>query len=102
MAISDEGTPLDYDRLIGFDDDYRIGLLNEIQGMIMNFTQIRDELLLGASTTLELALWKAVVNEFPQYQPKNGIEDIGKKRVDCRLIGGKMYQVVIPNVLSFL
>ncbi|KAL7438109.1 hypothetical protein ACHAXH_006407 [Discostella pseudostelligera] len=76
MAISDEGTPLDYDRLIGFDDDYRIGLLNEIQGMIMNFTQIRDELLLGASTTLELALWKAVVNEFPQYQPKNGIEDI--------------------------
>jgi hypothetical protein len=103
MTMTDEGTPLDYDRLIGFDEDYRVGLLDEIQGMVVSFAQIRDNLLIGASVTLELALWKAILYESMQlHQPISNIDEVRKIREDSRMMGGKMFQIVIPNVLSFL
>ena len=46
MAISEEGAPLDYDRLVRFNEDYRIGQLNEIKVFIINYTQLCDKLLL--------------------------------------------------------
>lgn len=36
-ALRNEGTPLDYDRLVGFDEDYRTRVLDEIQDLTIKF-----------------------------------------------------------------
>ncbi len=66
----------------------------------------REKMLECASTTLELALWKAVLNDQSLLQQQNlqarTIENTMITREENRLGGGKLCQVVIPNVMSFL
>lgn len=62
---------------------------------IVDFVRQYNVFLFEASTILELALWKAVMED------NNSL--VGKDRESTRVIGGKLFQVVIPNVfLSFL
>lgn len=66
-----------------------------IRRLVIQFTQEYSQFLIESSTLLELALWKALLNESLQ-QTENTI------REDTRVNGGQMFQVVIPNVLKFL
>ena len=50
IALKEEETPLDIDRLVGFDEDYRVGLLDEMQKLTMKYAQLRDNLLTGVGT----------------------------------------------------
>ena len=80
---------------------YLLPVYEDIRRLVIQFTQEYREFLLNASTMLELALWNAVLNEsLHQHHPnKNNDRTI---RDDLRVNGGQMFQVVIPNVLSFL
>ncbi len=57
--------------------------------------------LVDVSTLLELVLWKMMMNEASQ-QRKRRKTDVREVRMGIRLSGGRMFQVVIPSVLSFL
>jgi len=77
--------------------EFRYG---ELRRMITQFIQEHREFLIIASTMLELALWKSVLNEsLPQHQYTNNDRMI---REEIRVNGGQLFQVVIPHVLSFL
>ena len=64
--------------------------------------QEHREFLINASTMLELALWKAVMNDSLSQQLPYMTNDRSTIREKIRGNGGQMFQVVIPNVLSFL
>ena len=66
-----------------------------IRERVVEFTQLQHEFLLNASTTLELALWSAVITE-----SSSTIDLESKMRI--RANRGSTFQVVIPNVVSFL
>ena len=103
LIIFLKATPLILTRLpVGVDlvrghREFRYG---ELRRMITQFIQEHREFLIFASTMLELALWKSVLNEsVPQHQYTNNDRMI---REEIRVNGGQLLQVVIPHVLSFL
>ena len=79
----------------------RLALFEKCRVFIVKSVTLREELLECASTTLELALWKAALNQSSQQNEFTNAENI-MIREESRLIGGKMSQVIIPNVISFL
>ena len=70
--------------------------------IVVQFVQEHREFLMTASTMLELALWKAVMNDSLSQQLPYMTNDRSTIREKIRGNGGQMFQVVIPNVLSFL
>ena len=74
----------------------------EIRTMVVQFVQEHREFLINASTMLELALWKAVMNDSLLQQRPYVTDDRSTIREEIRGNGGQKFQVVIPNVLSFL
>ena len=70
----------------------------------MKAVKLREVLMECASTTLELALWKTVLNQSSQQQQQQQCTNNENAMIgeQSRLIGGKMCQVVIPSVMSFL
>ena len=81
--------------LLSIDDDGQTRQPEEIlREKIFEFVRQYNVFLFEASTILEMALWKAVMED------NNSL--VGNDRESTRVIGGKLFQVVIPNVLSFL
>jgi len=71
-----------------------------IKGLILRFIKLHKNLTLNATSILELALWKVLLDESAQENQNDDTNAL--KRKEIRLNGGKMFQVVIPNVFSFL
>lgn len=94
-------SPLDYDRLISYSEKSHIALLKKCREFIVETVKLCEVLLECASTTLELALWKTGLNQSSQQQQCTTDEN-AMIREQSHLIGGKMCQVVIPSVISFL
>jgi hypothetical protein len=67
----------------------------------INFMQKHCDFLVEVSTLLELALWKMLMNEASQQRNRRKT-DVREVQMGMRLSGGRMFQVVIPGVLSFL
>ena len=80
----------------------RINMLQSICSLVVDFAKSHKELLLDATTILELALWKAVMNVTLSHGNYKIDDDTIAIRRICRLHCAKWCQVVIPNVLSFL
>ena len=68
----------------------------------MRFVKLHKDHFLNATSILELALWKVLLDETVQEHQDDDDHANALKRKAVRLNGGKMFQVVIPNVLSFL
>ena len=75
----------------------RIKRLEMIRGLITDFARLHEENIFVASTILELALWKAMATDFLS----QGNMDCMKRRRKCRLHCGRIFQVVLPNVVSY-
>ena len=69
--------------------------------MVIDFAQLHHNQLVGGTTILELALWKMKLNEASEWNPTIMLDD-QEIRMQCRSDIGKVCNVVIPNVLSFL
>ena len=69
---------------------------------IVDSMQEYHDFLIDTTTVLELVLWRMLLNDASQQRKRKRIIDGLKVRKNTRLNGGKMFQVVIPNVLSFL
>jgi len=72
-----------------------------IRQMVIDFAQLHHNQLVGGTTILELALWKMKLNEASEWNPTIMLDD-QEIRMQCRSDIGKVCNVVIPNVLSFL
>lgn len=99
-GFRDREIPLDFDRLIGYSEKSRVALLKKCQGFIIKSVQQREELLACTSNTIELALWKSVLIQSSEQTLRPKEDNL--IRGQSRQIGGRMCQVIIPNVLSFL
>ncbi|KAL3758063.1 hypothetical protein ACHAWU_002996 [Discostella pseudostelligera] len=87
----------EYEEFLGTMNSIHMGpFYEELRTLVIQFTQEHREFLLIVSTMLELALWKAVLNESLLENNDRTI------RSDLRVNAGQMFQVAIPNVLSFL
>jgi hypothetical protein len=73
---------------------------DELYRLQIGYTMLHHTDLKNACTVLELAIWRALLNESLQlHQSTNIVRNVRKKmRLDC----GGVFQIVIPNVLSFL
>ena len=100
MSIDDQ---MELDQDIGFLEwdleseqaDPSLCMYKMIRERVDEFTQLQHDFLLNASTTLELALWRAVLTE-----SSSVIDPESKMRIRANC--GSTLQVVIPNVVSFL
>ncbi|KAL7433155.1 hypothetical protein ACHAXH_002685 [Discostella pseudostelligera] len=72
-----------------------------IRQKVIDFARQHHNKLVGGTTILELALWKMKLNEASELNP-NIMLDGQEVRKQCRSDIGKVCNVVIPNVLSFL
>lgn len=73
---------------------------DELYRLQIGYTMLHHADLKNACTVLELAIWRALLNESLQlHQSTNIVRNVRKKmRLDC----GRVFQIVIPHVLSFL
>jgi hypothetical protein len=72
-----------------------------IRQKVIDFARQHHNKLVGGTTILELALWKMKLNEASELSPTIMVDD-QMIRKQCRSDIGKVCNVVIPNVLSFL
>ena len=84
-----DDTPLDYDRLVGFSVKSRLALFQKCREFIVKSVKLREELLECASTTLELALWKAALNQSLQQNEFTNAEN-DMIREESQLVGGNI------------
>ena len=79
----------EYEGFLGIMDSIHMGpFYEELRTLVIQFTQEHREFLLIVSTMLELALWKAVLNESLLENNDRTI------RSDLRVNAGQMFQVV--------
>jgi len=76
------------------DDDY-----DDIRYMVIRYADQYHNELVEATTTLELALWKMLLAEALQLNQNIMMNDRSIRRI--RSESGQVFNVVIPNVLSF-
>jgi len=74
---------------------------DEIHRLIIDSIRVHNEFLVDASTILEMVLWKMMLKESSHQRKRKKIVD-RQARMDIRLNNGKMFQAVIPSVMSFL
>ncbi|KAL3770443.1 hypothetical protein ACHAWU_009994 [Discostella pseudostelligera] len=72
-----------------------------IRQMVIDYAQLYHNQMIGATTILEMTLWKLKLNEALQMNP-NMTVDNQELRGQSRSDSGKVCNVVIPNVLLFL
>ena len=84
-----------------FASDHKYEALVEIHRLIIDSIRVHNEFLMDASTLLEMVLWKMMLNESSHHRKRKKIDD-RHARMDIRLNSGKMFQAVIPSVVSFL
>jgi hypothetical protein len=94
MELDQDISFLEEDLELAQADPFR-SMYKMIRERVVEFTQLQHEFLLNASTTLELALWSAVITESSS---TIDLESKMRIRANC----GSTFQVVIPNVVSFL
>ena len=67
--------------------------------VLTSYIKSHEEQLLNVTTQLELALWKVLLDETGR---RRQVKENCVTRANVRLNGGQIFQVVIPNVFSFL
>ena len=77
-------------------DDPNFGMYRNVRRKVADYIRRHNEFLMYVSTNLELALWRVVLTE-----SSLDIND-SEARMNIRANCGNTFQVVIPNVLSFL
>jgi hypothetical protein len=74
----------------------------DIQQMVIEYATLYHNKLVDATTILELALWKMLLNEVLQLNQNIIITDDRSVREQIRSDSGNVFNVVISNVLPFL
>ena len=69
---------------------------------IVDSMQEYHDFLIDTTTVLELVLWRMLLNDASQQRKRKRNIDALQVRKNARLNGGKIFQAIIPNVLSFL
>jgi hypothetical protein len=76
---------------------------DDLERYILDSMQIYHDFLVDITTVLELVLWRMVLKDTSRQRKRKRDVRIDTRQVRMiRLTGGKMFQAVIPNVLSFL
>ena len=75
-----------------------------LERFVVDSMQEYHDFLIDSTTVLELVLWRMLLkdNSRERKRKRDISIDARQVRMNIRLNGGKMFQAVIPNVVSFL
>ena len=74
----------------------------DIERFVVDSMQEYHGFLIDSTTVLELVLWRMLLKDNSRQRKRKHNIDAQQVRMQTRLNGGKIFQAVIPNVLSFL